>query len=275
MYGRETSVGYQKSTSSGSLDARLLEQRLRLRRVVRVLHDVVRVPEQRRRHELLRHLAAAGVEVVDDGLAVETGGNCLPHLELVDRRHLLVDRHVADVERRPVEDLEAVVALDRLDVLRLDEVVALDLAVLQRLEARGVVRDRPEDQLLELRLLAPVVVVPHHHEPVTARPRLELERAGAGRVLGAVGAGRLEAGLLVDRALVRAVLLQRLRAREREVRQRERAEERGRRLRQVDDDGVLVRRLTALVEARASSCRRSRRRPSASSRSRSRAGTDP
>ena len=53
------------------LDARLLEQRLRLRRVVRVLGDVVGIALERRRHELLRHLAAAGVEVVDDGLPVE------------------------------------------------------------------------------------------------------------------------------------------------------------------------------------------------------------
>ena len=64
------------------------------------------------------------------------------------------------------------------------QVVTLDLAVLQRLEACSVVGDRPEDEFFQLGLVAPVVVVPDHHEPVTARPRFELERAGAGRVLG-------------------------------------------------------------------------------------------
>ena len=103
---------------------------------------------------------------------------------------------------------------------------------------------------VELRLVAPVVVVPLHDEAVATGPRLELERAGARRVLRRVGAGRLEAGLLVDRALVGVVLLERLGACHREVRQRERAEERRGRLRQVDDDRVLVLRLAALVEAR-------------------------
>ena len=139
---------------------------------------------------------------------------------------------------------------DRLDVLRLDEVVALDVAGLERLETRRVVRDRPEDQPVELRLVAPVVVVAHHDEAVPARPGLELERTGPDRMLGAVGPGGLEAGLLVDRALVGAELLERLRAGEREVRERERAEERRRRLRQVDRDVCRVGRLAALVQAR-------------------------
>ena len=130
----------------------------------------------------------------------------------------LVEADVADVEGRAVEELQVRVALDRLDVLRLDEVVALDLAVLQRLQASGVVADRPEDQLVELGLVAPVVVVAGEHEPVAARPGLELERAGADRVLGAVRARRMEAAVLVDRALVGAELLQRLRAGDREAR---------------------------------------------------------
>ena len=78
------------------------------------------------------------------------------------------------------------------DVLGLDEVVALDLTVLQRLQARRVVGDRLEDQRAELRRRAPVVRVADEGELVAARPRLEHERAGAGRVLGRIRAGRVE-----------------------------------------------------------------------------------
>jgi hypothetical protein len=161
----------------------------------------------------------------------------------------LVDPDVPDVERRAVDDLQGVVTLDRRDVLRLDEVVTLDLPRLERLEARGVVGDRLEDQPVQLRLLAPVVVVADEDELVVPRPRLELERAGPDRVLGAERPGRAEARLLVDRALVGVELLERLRAREREVRQGERAEERGGRLRQRDDDGRVVLGLAAPEEA--------------------------
>jgi hypothetical protein len=150
----------------------------------------------------------------------------LPHLELVQRRLRLVEPDVADVERRAVEDLEVRVALDRRDVLRLDEVVALDLARLKRLQARRVVGDRPEDQAVDVRLLAPVVVVADEDETVAARPRLELERAGARRVLGAERPGRVEDALVVDATLVRAVLLEGLRARDAEVRERLGAEDR-------------------------------------------------
>jgi hypothetical protein len=66
--------------------------------------------------------------------------------------------------------LQVVIALDRVDVLRFDEVVALDLSGLQRLKPGGVVGDRPEDELLDLRLVTPVVVVADEYEPVAARP---------------------------------------------------------------------------------------------------------
>ena len=88
----------------------------------------------------------------------------LPHLEDVHRRLRLVDADIGDVERRPVEDLQVRVALDRRDVLRLDEVVALDVPGLERLQARRVVGDGREDQRVELGRLAPVVVVPHERE---------------------------------------------------------------------------------------------------------------
>ena len=141
------------------------------------------------------------------------------------------------------------VALDRGDVLRLDQVVALDLARLQRLEACRVVGDRADDQLVELCLVAPVVLVPHQRDPVVADPRVELERTGADRVLGAERAGRREDALRVEAALVRVAVLQRLRAGDRERLLRERRDERRRRLRQRQHRGRRVGRLAALVEA--------------------------
>ena len=109
----------------------------------------------------------------------------------------MVDRDPADVERRTLEQLQVVVALDRGDVLGLDEVVALDLARLQRLETSRVVADRPEDDLLGLRRLAPVVVVADEDELLAEGPGLELVRPRARRVLGGVGAGRREDALVV------------------------------------------------------------------------------
>src|SRR4051794_10587772 len=233
------------------LDARLLEQLLRLGRVVAVLRDRVVVADDLRRHELVRDHAAARVERVDDGLPVEPVRQRLAHLQVVERRVVLVDPHVRDVERRPVEDLEARVALDRVDVLRLDEVVPLDLTRLQGLQPRRVVGDRTEDQLVDLRLLAPVVVVLDERELVAARPGIEGEGARADRMLGAERPRRVEDPVRVDAPLVGAVLLQRLRARDSERRERQRAEERCGRLRQLDHGRLVVLRRAALIEAAA------------------------
>ena len=227
----------------------VLEQLLRLLRVEVVLGDVVRVPEHVRRHELLRHLAAAAVERVHDALPVEAVSDRLPDLELVHGRLRLVDPDVADVEGRPVEDLQAGISREGLDVLWLDEVVALDVPGLERLQARRVVGDRREDQRVELGLVAPVVVVADERQPGAPLPRVELERARADRMLGAERPGWLEDAVGVDRAVVGAELRQRLRARDREAREREGAENGGRRLGQRDDRRALIRGLAALVVA--------------------------
>ena len=96
--GRVPEVDRHRQRQAG-----LLEQLLRLLRVVRVLGDVVRVAHHLGRHHVLRDDAAAAVEVVHDGLAVEAVGNRLPHLELVHRLLGLVDGHVGHVERRPLD----------------------------------------------------------------------------------------------------------------------------------------------------------------------------
>src|SRR5439155_7798438 len=98
---------------AGNVTAQRVEELLRLRRVVRVLRDLVRLTEQLRRLELLSHLTSARVERPHNRCSVEAVGNRLPDLDVVHRRaRALVDRHVRDVERRPVQDLDLRVRLE-------------------------------------------------------------------------------------------------------------------------------------------------------------------
>ena len=132
---------------------------------------------------------AAGVERADDARTIEAVGDCLAHADVVERLDRLVDRHVADVERRAVHDLRLLVP-DGRDILRLDVVVPVDLAGLQRLQAGCVVGDRAEDEPPQERLLAPVLVVADERQLVADLPRFQLVGACAGRMLRAVGAAR-------------------------------------------------------------------------------------
>ncbi len=97
--------------------------------------------------------------------------------------------------------------------------------------------------------LAPVVVVADERQLLAGCPRLELERPGARRMLRRVGAARLEDPVLVDRARVRLVVLQRLRADDVQARERQGREDRRRRLRQVERHRQVVDGLATLVEA--------------------------
>ena len=160
-----------------------------------------------------------------------------------------MDRHVRDVERRPVQDLELRVRADDADVLRRDEVVALHLAGLQSLQACGVVGDRPDDQRLDLRLRSPVARIRGEDDLLAHRPGHELERPGARRMAECIRAGRVERAV-AQLAAVRTVLLERGRALDPERRDDERRQERRRALRQVDDRRVPALRRAALVDAR-------------------------
>ncbi len=102
--------------------------------------------------------------------------------------------------------------------------------------------------LRQLGLLTPVLVVPHDLELLADRPGLELERPRPGRMLEAVRPRRREDPVL-DLGLVGAVLLQRRRARDPEVRQREGRDERTERLGQRELHAVGALRLAGLVQA--------------------------
>ena len=235
---------------AGHVTARRVQQLLRFRRVVRVLRHLVRPAEQLRRLELLRHLATAGVERLHDRCAVEPVGHGLTDLEVVHRRvRALVDRHVRDVERRTVHELQLRVRTDDADVFRCDEVIALHLAGLKRLQPCRVVRDRPDDQRLDLRLRAPVRRVRGEDDLLTDGPRHELERPGAGRMAESVRPGRIERAV-PELTAVGAVLLQRGRALDRERRDHLRRQERAGRRAQMDGDGVLPVRRATDVETR-------------------------
>ena len=69
--------------------------------------------------------------------------------------------------------------LDQVDVARQD-----------RRHARGVVGERPQDDLLPLGLAAPIGVVAFEHDAAAALPFDELERAGADQAVAGVELGR-------------------------------------------------------------------------------------
>ncbi len=163
---------------------------------------------------------------------------------------LLVDAQVEDVERPPDLDLEAL-GLQAGPVDRVREVDDVDLARLKFLLTGGLVSDGPDDHLVDLGLVAPVVIVAVKRDDLGAGVVAgELERAGAGGVqVRVVVVGEAVTGL---RDLVGVVLLQRLGARHRERRERERRREGALVLVERQHRGVaVVLRLARLVDGRA------------------------
>ena len=171
--------------------------------------NVLRPAEDRRWHQLDGQLPTAPVEIVDHGLAVEPVGDGLADGWIAERLDVLVDAEEPDVEGGAPEHLQLGVILDDRDVLRLDEVVPVNLAGLQRLQPGGVVRDGQEDERLQVRGFAPVVLVAREHQPVAAVPLLQRVRSGAGRVLECVAALVDQVAVSVDGRGVRVVLLKR------------------------------------------------------------------
>ena len=68
-------------------------------------------------------------------------GDRLADLRIVERRDVLLEADVADVERRPAQDREAGF-LERVDVGRVDQVVAVDVTGLEGLPTGRAVGDR-------------------------------------------------------------------------------------------------------------------------------------
>ena len=102
-------------------------------------------------------------------------------LELVERRRGRVETDVAHVERLALHELQVGIAANVLELCRLDEVHAVNVAGLQRLQPSGRVGDRPEDQLVEQRRLAPVVLVALQGDVVARNPFDERERPRSDR----------------------------------------------------------------------------------------------
>src|SRR4029453_13913225 len=139
--------------------------------------------EEARRLELVGKTSRAVVELPHDGRAVETVRNSLPHLDVVHRRaRALMNSHVRDVERRTLQHFEPRITRQRRDLLWRSEVKRVDLTRLERADARLVFGDRANDELVELRLHTPVLLVLDQLDLLTAGPRAELERTRAGRM---------------------------------------------------------------------------------------------
>src|SRR5690606_2261827 len=114
---------------------------------------------------------------------------------------------------------------------------AVDRAGLERLATRVRVVDDAEDDIRDIALLAPVVLIGGELDLRAGVPRREGEGTRAGRVLGAIrGDAR---GLLRAADVVGAVLLEGGRALHRERRERQGGDEPGPGLRQVHD-GLVV-----------------------------------
>jgi len=115
-------------------------------------------------------------------------------LELLDRRD--VERHVADVDPLGADQFGAVGAFDLLGGLRAEPVDNVEFSARERLRSGGVLADRDENGFVDLRAVAPVVVVRVESDLLVGVVEgVELERPRSDRVFGQVGAVLLDGGL--------------------------------------------------------------------------------
>src|SRR6266516_4531517 len=139
---------------------------------------MLRVADENGRQKLVGELAASAVQRTDHRSAVETIGDGLSDKELVHRRDGLVDADEADVGRRPVEQLQPRIALDRCGIAYERLVEALDRPSFQRTQARQPVDDRAKDEPVEPRLLPPIVRISYQDDVPSRSPRLKHEGTG-------------------------------------------------------------------------------------------------
>ena len=109
--------------------ARFRDQRLRLFGIVAVgLGEGLVVAEQTRRDRSGAERVVAVEDDIRDVLLVDRVLQRLADLGIVERRDRLVDAQELDVPERAGDDLQVLVALDRLDVLEVDLVGDIDAA---------------------------------------------------------------------------------------------------------------------------------------------------
>ena len=213
------------------------------------------IPTARRRDEHVRRRSATAVERLDQRGLVDRHADGLADRELGERRFFVaillgdgtlrggcvltsqrIQAKVQGVEREPLDQREAV-ALHRLVVRRVDQVVALDAAALEGLQSRRRIRDRTDDHPIEVRGIAPVILVSDQCRVVVGNVVLEQERTGSALDhIGPEGAGG---------RIIRVGRLQDRRADHAERSQRDPVQEGRIRLAQGDRDRELVGRLDA------------------------------
>ena len=158
---------------------RIRQQLLGVRRIVRNGLDIFVVAQHAWREELLRDNADPAVQRIDDRLPVHRFRERLPHAHIAEWRHELVEVDEGDVQRGPEQDLQTWNGLCHLDVIRVGELHHVDVPGLELEEARGIVIDDANDDLVELWPAAPVAVVGRQGDVVAANPLDELERPGS------------------------------------------------------------------------------------------------
>ena len=120
---------------------------------------------------------------LDQGLLVDGVAERLAHPGVLQPGLFGVEREVAHVHARPLDDRDLRVLLDQADGIRVEVVGDVHRAGLQGHQARRGLGDGLENDLVHLGLLAPVVVVAFEHDLVVLGPAHEFEGPGAHRVL--------------------------------------------------------------------------------------------
>ena len=156
---------------------------LRLLGIVRKVLDLVVVRPHGRRDQVLRRLTGTLIHRLQDRLLVDRHVDGDAHALVGERRLLVVERQIADVQSRLLHQLQRRIRLDRRQVGQIGKRHDLALVGAQLGKPhRGVLVDR-EHQRVELRLRPPVAGEGAVADGGIALILHQLERPGADRLL--------------------------------------------------------------------------------------------
>ena len=167
--------------------------------VSKVLDSIVKAPHAGR-DQGLGDLPGDAPEGLSQGRLVDSVGNGLAHLGVLELLDLVVEGQVDGIQRRIEEHLQLRIGLCSFEVLGGGLFHAVDIAGFEGQVASGGIRDDTPDDLLDTGRAAPVVGIGFDGDVVAFDPFNELERAGAncadgrGAVGCAVGFDRSRAG---------------------------------------------------------------------------------